>query len=443
LFSEKKYQKSILEAMGATGIIPKNYWQGLEKLRERLQMSETKAKEVFYKSIQDKLRIGFEKAIAENKKKKQNKDSEPNDMGEDPTIIKGAGTALGIEVGNPAGNQFLNLIDLYSRNRIFIENEKTVNEIAQILLKGQNGRAEKKNWARSKIEYSYPVSLEGIFPKKIISEMYRDYLAECFSVKSQSEKRKLFNNLNQLGPILGLNTVEIEEIHSNVGSLVYKQYLSQALKKGFLDKSDMAFLSNIQMTLSMNSKKCSEFIREAKRNKIALLAENIFVTPKINPLRITEMRKLAKQLGVDLVKDIDVSVEQRSKMFKIEIDSEIEKGTISTQNQELINEIQESFGVEDSLARKILSNSISSQCENYLLNAVGSLRKGSTTEAIEEIEKMLNYGNLLPNYVNNPIASKKERNELFSLYQSDSDENVDQKKFENNIKLLKIMLGVE
>ena len=441
LTSEKKYQKSISEALGATGIIPKNYWQGLENLRKKLQLSETKAKEIFYSSIQNKLKINFEKAIAENKKKKQAKESA--DLGEDPTITKGAGTALGIEAGDLGGNQLLGLIDIYSRNRIYIENEKISNKINQNSLLGQNGRSEKKNCTRTEIEYTYPVNLDGLFSKKITTELYRDYLVECFSVKSQNEKRKLFNNLNRLGPLLGLSVKEVEDIHSSVGSLVYKQYLSQALNKGFLDKSDMAFLSNIQTTLSMNSEKCSNFIKEAKKNKIALLVESIFVTPKINPSRVSEMRKIAKQLGVDLAKDIDVSAEQKSKMFKIEIDSGIEKGLISIDNQELINEIQTSIGLEDDVARKVLLNCISSRCENYLLNAVASLRKGSISEVIQEMEKMLNFGKLLPIYVKNPIASKKERIDLYSIYQTEHDEKIDEKTYGENLKLLKKMLGIE
>jgi len=68
--SEPIFYKSVKEAMGATGVIPANYWQGLEKLRKRLQLTEGKAKEIFYRAVREKLKIIFEKAIVENKKKK-------------------------------------------------------------------------------------------------------------------------------------------------------------------------------------------------------------------------------------------------------------------------------------------------------------------------------------------------------------------------------------
>uniref|UniRef100_A0A7S0Y213 Uncharacterized protein n=1 Tax=Hemiselmis andersenii TaxID=464988 RepID=A0A7S0Y213_HEMAN len=440
--SEIPYQKSINEALGATGIIPKNYWEGLENLRKRLRMSEEKAKEIFYRSIKDKLRIGLEKAISDNKKKAQPKGSESGDSGEDPTVTKGAGTALGIEAGNPSGNELVNLVDLYSKNSIFVENEKVFNEVNQVSLLGQTGRAEIKNSTKSKIDYSYPVNLDGLFNKKITTDMYREYLVECFSVKSQNEKRKLFNNLDKLGPILGLNSSEIESIHSSVGSVVYKQYLSQALNKGFLDKSEMAFLSNIQDTLSMSSSKCSEFIREAKKNKVSVLIESIFSTSKVNADRVSDMRKIAKQLGVDLNNDLEISSDQRSKMFRVEIDNAIEKGKITKENQELIGEIQSGFGLPDDLSKKILLQCISSRCESHLVNAVASLRKNSSEDVFQEIEKMLNFGDLLPIQIKNSIGSGKERAELFSIYQTNFNESLTEEQYDKKIKLLKLMLGL-
>ena len=441
--SEISYKKSLNEALGATGIIPRNYWEGLENLRKRLRMSEQKAKEIFYEAVKEKLRIGLEKAISDNKKKVQPKDSESKDVGEDPTVNKGSGTALGIEAGNPRGNELVNLVDLYSKNSIFVENEKIFNEVNQVSLQGQTGRAEIKNSTKSKIDYSFPVNLDGLFNKKITTEMYREYLVECFSVKSQNEKRKLFNNLDKLGPILGLNSAEIESVHSNVGSVVYKQYLSQALNKGFLDKSEMAFLSNIQDTLSMSSSKCSEFIREAKKNKVSLLIESIFSTSKVNADRVSDMRKIAKQLGVDLNKDLEISADQRSKMFRVEIDSAIEKGKITKENQDLIEEIQSGFGLPDNLSKKILLESISSSCESSLVNAVASLRKNNTIDVVKEIEKMLNFGDLLPTKVKSSIGSEKERAELFSIYQSNFNEELTQEKYDKNIELFKIMLGMD
>jgi hypothetical protein len=443
LLSEPKYSKSMLEAMGATGVIPSNYWNGLEKLRKRLRMSEKKAKEIFYKTVKEKLRVGFEKAVMENKRKKLSKETEGKENGEDPNIIKGAGTALGIEVGNSTGNELINIVDFYTKNGVFVEKDKVINKTKQKTLCGQNGRKENKNFSKSRIEYIYPVNLEGSFQKKITSDMYRDYLVDCFSAKTQNEKRKLFYNLEKLGPILGLNKNEIENVHTNVGSLVYKQFLSQSLNKGFISKPDMAFLSNIQNTLSLTGEQCSDFIREAKRNKISFLIEGIFSSPKIDSNKVSELRETTKQLGVDLSNDLEISNDQRSKLFRVEIDAAIEKGLIDNENQQLIKDIQLSYGLNDDLSKKILVEIISQRCENYLLNAIASLRRNSMSNLVSEVEKMLNFGTFLPVYIKNSIISKKERMELFSKYQIENNSSLSEDVFSKKIDLLKIMLGIE
>jgi len=133
---EPIFKKSIQEAMGASGIVPSNYWEGLEKLRKRLWLTEEKAKEVFYLAMKEKLKTLFEKAIAVDKKKKQPKDEAGKDLGDDPTVSKGSGTALGIEAGDPeGGNELLNLVEIYFRNRVFSDKETPTNEQKKRVIK--------------------------------------------------------------------------------------------------------------------------------------------------------------------------------------------------------------------------------------------------------------------------------------------------------------------
>jgi hypothetical protein len=164
--SEPIFYKSVTEAMGATGVIPANYWQGLEKLRKRLQLTEGKAKEIFYRAVREKLKIIFEKAIVENKKKNQPQQNNGTENNNDPTVQKGSGTALGIEAGNEEGNELFNLVDLYFRNNIYIDKGVSLNETKKNTMKGLPGRSEVQLSSKSKPEFIYPVSLDGLFDKK-------------------------------------------------------------------------------------------------------------------------------------------------------------------------------------------------------------------------------------------------------------------------------------
>jgi hypothetical protein len=431
--NEPFYRKAISEAMGASGFISTNYWDSLEKLRKRLQMTEQKAKLIFYQVSKDKMRQLFDQAVIDYKRKLQIK-NEGKESKEDIASAN-SGTALGIEAGNTSGSELSNLIDFYNRNKIFIEKESPLNISFNKNLNGLTGRSEVKKSMSIKTEYEYPVNINGLFDKKIVLEMYKQYLVDCFSSKLQNEKRKLFNNLDKLGPILGIESPEIKSIHTNVGSLVYKQFLAQALSKGYIDKSESTFLTTIQNTLSMDNSKCSELIKEAKKNRIAIFIESIFSTPKINPDRVSELRKMALYLGVDLQNDLSISGDQCAKLFRVEIDSNIEKGLITSDNQILVEEIRTAFGLSKEIVKKVLLETITTRCEGYLINAVASLRKNATDESLKEIKKMISFGNLLPIKIQSNFASKSEKEQLLSLFQSIETQT-------ENTGLLKIMLNL-
>ena len=150
---------------------------------------------------------------------------------------------------------------------------------------------------------------------------------------------------------------------------------------------------------------------------------------------MSELRKIALYLGVDLQNDLSISVDQCAKLFRIEIDSNIEKGLITSENQSLIEEIRFAFGLSKEVVKKVLLESISIRCEGYLINAVASLRKNATEESISEIKKMINFGNLLPIKIQSNFASKNEKEQLFSLFQS-----VETQK--DKTDLLKLMLNL-
>ena len=435
---EPIFKKSIQEAMGASGIVPSNYWEGLEKLRKRLRLTEGKAKEVFYLAMKEKLKTLFEKAIAVDKKKKQPKDEAGKDLGDDPTVSKGSGTALGIEAGDPeGGNELLNLVEIYFRNRVFSDKETPTNEQKKGSLRGLNGRTETQMKSRTEISFSYPVTLNGLFDKKVLSDLYKQYLIECFSSKLQSEKRKLFSNLNKLGPILGLESEEIGAIHSNVGVSIYQRFLSQSLSKGYLDNSDTAFLTTIQTTLSMENSVCNQLIKEAKKGVISLAVEKVFASPKVNPENVMSIRKMADQFNIDLDSDLNVSTEQRSKLFRVEIDTSIEKGDINGENLDIIVKIQKFYGLDNTKAKKVLFDCVNTRCEGHLLNAIASLRRSDDVGVLKELENLLNFGEIIPIKFQNNLVSSNEKNQLLSVLKSNFGENETQKK---KLKLFETML---
>jgi len=382
----------------------------------------------------------LKKQLQSIRKKKQPKDEAGKDLGDDPTVSKGSGTALGIEAGDPeGGNELLNLVEIYFRNRVFSDKETPTNEQKKGSLRGLNGRTETQMKSRTEISFSYPVTLNGLFDKKVLSDLYKQYLIECFSSKLQSEKRKLFSNLNKLGPILGLESEEIGAIHSNVGVSIYQRFLSQSLSKGYLDNSDTAFLTTIQNTLSMENSICNQLIKDAKKGVISLAVEKVFASPKVNPENVMNIRKMADQFNIDLDSDLNVSTEQRSKLFRVEIDTSIEKGDINGENLDIIVKIQKFYGLDNTKAKKVLFDCVNTRCEGHLLNAIASLRRSDDVGVLKELENLLNFGEIIPIKFQNNLVSSNERNQLLSVLKSNFGETETQKK---KLKLFETMLDL-
>eukprot|EP00178_Gracilaria_changii_P011439 TRINITY_DN3259_c0_g1_i1.p1 TRINITY_DN3259_c0_g1~~TRINITY_DN3259_c0_g1_i1.p1 ORF type:complete len:1069 (+),score=193.52 TRINITY_DN3259_c0_g1_i1:189-3395(+) len=394
------YEQSVTEAMGPTGIMLDEYKNGLERLRDRLGLSKEDADAAFYKVVKQRMLIYINRAIAQLEKRGQFRgQNEQRDVGDDPNI-KRAGAVLGIDAGG-LPIELSNLVDFYVRNGLVKEQEIEV-------------EGEKKTVA------TYPVSLRGEIQPKVYNELYKQYVIQCFSAQTRNEKQRLFSALDQLGSILGMTEDEISKIHSEIGTVIYKNYVNQALLRGPIEDKDFEFLSNIQRMLSMKPDHCQALLRDAKENRVSVLLEKIFAQPKILPESVQKMRTTAIALGVDLVKDLKVPAEQRGKLFGVEIDAAIDTGALTPENQSLVSEVQSTLYVEDDEAKKILLSCIQRRTLSHLVQAAASLRQNRSETAVAELKTMLRYGKLLPAKVNAPAVSVTEKQELYLLFQADA-----------------------
>ena len=416
------YEQSVTEAMGPTGIMLDEYKDGLERLRERLGLSKDDADAAFNRVVKQRMVLYVNRALAQLEKRQVFRgQNEERDVGDDPNI-KRAGAFLGIDAGGLT-IELSNLVDFYVRNGLIKEQEVEV-------------EGEKKTVT------TYPVSLKGELQPKVYNELYKQYVVQCFSAQTRGEKQRLFAALDQLGSILGMTEDEIGKIHAEIGTVIYKNYVSQALVKGPLEDKDSEFLTNIQKMLSMKEDQCEKLLKDAKENRVSVLLEQIYGQPKVLPESVKKMRYTAQALGVDLVKDLAVPAEQRGRLFGIEIDAAIDTGMLTADNQELVAEAQEGLQVDDAVAKEVLLSCIQRRTLSHLVQATASLRQSRSESAVAELKTMLRYGKLLPAKVDAPAVSTTEKQELYLLFQADAitDGNVTEAAKEQ-ANLLKTMFG--
>lgn len=392
------YEQSVTEAMGPTGILLEDYRAGLDRLRDRLFLSQEDADAVFFRVVKSRMKMYVNRAMNQLEKRSQFRgQNEERDVGEDPNI-KRAGAMLGIDAGGlPV--ELSNLVDFYTRNKIVKEDEIEV-------------EGEKRKVTR------YPITLRDELEPKVYNELYKQYVIQCFSASSRSEKQRLFAALDQLGSILGLTEDEVGTIHANIGSLIYKNYINQSLLKGPLEAKDVEFLQNIEKMLSMKREQCQKIEKDAKESRVNILIEQILNQPKVLPESIKKMRETAKLLEVDIVKDLAVSEDQRSRLFGVEIDAAIDRGELTAEKQSIITEVQNGLQVSDEKAKSVLLGCIQRRSLNHMVQAAASLRQERSETAVAELRTMLRYGKLLPTEVFAPAISANEKQEMFLLYQA-------------------------
>lgn len=392
------YEQSVNEAMGPTGILLDDYRAGLERLRDRLCLTKDDADAVFYRVIKGRMKMYVSRAMNQLEKRSQFRgQSEGRDVGEDPNI-KRAGATLGIDAGG-LPIELSSLVDFYVRNKLVKEEE--------IEVEGEKRKVTK-----------YPITLRGEIEPKVYNELYKQYVVQCFSASSRSEKQRLFAALDQLGSILGMTEEEVSTIHANIGSLIYKNYISQALIKGPLETKDVEFLQNIEKMLSMKRDQCEKIEKDAKESRVSVLMEQIFNQPKVLPESIKKARETAKLLEVDIVKDLAITEEQRGRLFGVEIDAAIDRGELTAENQSIVQEAQTGLQVSDEKAKSVLLGCIQRRSLTHLVQAAASLRQDRSETAVSELRIMLRYGKLLPSKVTAPAVSLNEKQELFLLFQA-------------------------
>nr|UXY86891.1 plastid import machinery, IAP100 protein [Cryptomonas paramecium] len=409
------YKKAISEAMGVAGFISIDYWKKLEKLRKNLKITEKKARCIFYQVCKDKAEYIFGQIVTQYKKKNQPNGESKEERRSDITPSE---AFLQIETSTSNKHELSDLIDFYSRNKIFVKEKLLSDLVLQKKMKNLNGRLELQHDLTSNFKYSYPVDLSNSFDNKVVLEIYKQYLTEYFSLKTQNEKKYIQNDFDKLAFILGIQQADVVSIHTDVGSGIYTQFLARALHKGFIDESEMHFLSKVKNILYMEDSVCLNLIKQAKKNKVKTLIEDILDDQVINAEKIVEMRKIALALNVNLQNDISVPIDQRVKLFKMEIDFNIEKEILNNENQNLIEELRFFFGLSKELTKKVLIENITLKCEECLINAIASIRRKEDEQTMEELKKIFKFGKILPVKIRSSFISAKEKEQIFVVFES-------------------------
>jgi len=426
------YKKSVLEAMGSTGVITPELQGGLADLRGRLGVREQDTKELFLSAIEKKF-VPMMKWINNEMERtqlsqKQLSERRGKDMGEDVFQTgKSADGTLGLGAEVNIMGDIINLVDFYAENNIAEEKEIGTKEVD-----GEEVPV---------LETSYPITAIGAqaIDQQMAEYLYRQFVVGAFS--AQGEQASRYEGARAtFGGILGLTSEKMEEINDNIGSAVYDNFVSRSMaEKGTLDQQDMMFLANIQTKLGLSSEVGEKLMMDSQKK--VLSEELTSIMDDATPEGIKSFREKCNVMGMDLSEDIGITGHQLVRMFEQEIIPALKSGELTADNNDSMVEIQESLNMDPDECETVFERTVLRLADDALKLVVSELMRGredNTTELIVEIIRYAAFfGGDLDLTVEEPTAWA-----ICNIYEAFDFSGQDTEVVEGNKELLKIALGL-
>lgn len=434
------YRKSVLEAMGSTGVIRPEFRGPLDQLAERLGVSEENTKEIFLEAVKEKMVPMVEWIVSEFERtqlsQQQLSQRRKKDMGEDLFQTgKGATGTLGLGADVNLMSDIMNLVDFYNENDIAEKKEVGTK------------MAEKKEGDETKTEevpvYETTFPVTGLSANALDQEvaelLYRQFVVGAFTTQGPQaaryeEARATF------GGILGLSTEKMEEINGSIGDAVYDNFVANAMKtKGTLDQQDMMFLANIQGKLGLSSEKSEKMLLAAQKKVLSEEIQTILDDP--TPEAIKAFREKCNSMGMDLIEDVGISKQRLVRMFESEITPGLKSGQITADNSDILAEIQESFGLDPEECETMFENTLLRLAKAALDLTRGELMRGREENCVDLIKELVRYAAFVDGELGLQI-DEATGYQIFNAYEAFDFSGEDAETVEANKALLKETLGL-
>jgi hypothetical protein len=404
------YLNSVREVMGTSGIIPDEYWDGLTQLQSRLCLSDEAAQALFAKEVTGKMKIFGDNAIEalqEKAKEQQQQQGQGN---------------MQMEAASKLSTEIDNLVEFAVASKALVTKEVDGEEVEVI-----------------------GASLRQFYEKQELMELYKQYLIEAFSGNDASKNEKVFSNLGRLALVLGLEKNEVTQIHNNIGTFIYRQYVSKALKKGPLGTQETQFLASIKDALGMEQERCDFLVRDLEVQHVSESLEAMFEAPSVEADDVRKMLENIDTYDVDLVEDLQINSFRLERMFLCMLEELVETGELKPDDMSALEDVCEPLRIDEETAAKRVEEVVRKRTSGGVLQAASCLRQGAGDAACKEMTRVIKFAALLGGAsAETPNVSEGERNELYMVYQASmlADGDIDAEG-KAQLEMLRAVMGLQ
>ena len=413
------YKKSVLEAMGQTGVIRPELRGAIDDLRDRLGVSEESTKKLFLDAVKEKMTPMVEWIGSELERtmlsQQQLSKRRGKDMGEDLFQTgKGANGVLGLGAEVNLMSDIMELIDFYTENDLVQESDG---------------------------ETVYPITALGLgaIDQEVAELLYRQFIVGGFQAQGPNAARYESSRETFAG-IIGLSQAKIDEIGKTIGSTVYDNFVTNAMQtKGSLDQQDMMFLANIQGKLGLTSEQGEKMLLASQKKILSEEIEAIMDKPTAEAIQ--HFREKCNSMGLDLMQDVGISRQRLLRMFECEVVPGLKSGTITASDSALLGEIQESIGVEPEECEAMFENVLNTLSKNAYNVIKGEVLRGREDNTVDLINELVRYAAFTDGDLGLEV-DEAMGHKVVNIYDAFDFDGEDSEQVEVNKQLLKEAMGL-
>eukprot|EP00873_Tetraselmis_striata_P004915 jgi/Tetstr1/425179/TSEL_015640.t1 len=271
------------------------------------------------------------------------------------------------------------------------------------------------------------ITLAEDLDKRDRLDIYKSFLLFCMSgdavalpmgsmmvvERDQSE----FQRLSQLGDVLGLNQMDVAEVHSGLAEQAFRNQVQQVLADGVLTKEKTEALTDMQKKMGLTDEKAQKVIKGVQNEK---LIAGMSAAKRAGSLSLDKVMEMVDS-GVEVASF--VSKDMRTQLFRQKIESILSDGTGNFDTAEVLEELPEKLGLEQKAVQAVVKDVAGSRKRTTLVQAISYLRQKRLDDAVKDMNNLLACNRANP--VDKPMewAEPEELQDVFSVYMiKDKDE---------------------
>lgn len=347
---------------------------------------------------------------------------------------------LGAEIN--VMSDIMSLVDFYVENDIAEKQEVGTKSITKKVPSDEVGGEERTVVEEVPVyETTYPITALGAnaVGQEMAELLYRQFVVGGFTTQGPQGARYEAAKAT-FGGILGLTSEKMEEINGNIGSTVYDNFISNAMRsKGTLDQQDMMFLANIQTKLGLSPEQGEKMMLESQKKVLSEEIDAVMDEP--TPERIKSFREKCNMMGMDLLEDVGVSKPRLIRMFEGEVIPGLQSGEITVENADILTEIQESLGIDAAECETMFENVLMRLSKNAMDLIKGELMRGREDNTVDLVKNIVRYAEFVEGDLNLDV-DEATAYKIFNIFEALDFSGTEPEKVESDKELLKLALRI-